>query len=147
VPRHGERTARSPGRSARRRRCALWNGQTQLFDALILHAVSFCRTAFEVSQASQKIVLDAEELALANHKILSRSRRLPDMIARTRRIVTESQDKSGGPGRVALGSCHRARSHSALSQRVEARERRQGDPRYRFARSRKSAVAAWTKGT
>ena len=78
-------------------RYALWSGQTQLFNGPTLHAVFSCRTAVAVSQASQKIVLDTEELAIANHVILSRSQRLLDLTARMRRIVTEPQDKPGTP--------------------------------------------------
>jgi hypothetical protein len=48
--------------------------------------------AVAVSQASQKIVLEAEELTLANHGILSESQRLLDMTARMRRFMTEPQD-------------------------------------------------------
>ena len=73
-------------------RYALWNGQTQLFNGPTLHAVFSCRMAIAVSQASQKIVLDAEELALANHEILSESQRLLDMTGRMRRFMTEPQD-------------------------------------------------------
>jgi hypothetical protein len=81
-------------------RYALWNGQTQLFNGPTFHAVFSCRTAFAVSQASQKIVLDTEELAIANHEILSRSQRLLDMTAQMRRIVTGPQDKPGTPANL-----------------------------------------------
>jgi len=78
-------------------RYALWNGQTQLFNGPTLHAAFSCRTAVAVSQASQKIVLDAEELALANHEILSESQRLLDITARMRRIVQSPRIKAEEP--------------------------------------------------
>ena len=73
-------------------RYALWCGQTQLFNSPTSQAVFSCRTAVEVTQASQQIVLDAEELALANHQILAESRHLIATTARMRQILTEPPD-------------------------------------------------------
>jgi hypothetical protein len=70
-------------------RYALWCGQTQLFNSPTSQAVFSCRTAVEVTQASQQIVLDAEELALANHQILAESRHLIATTARMRQILSE----------------------------------------------------------
>src|SRR5215469_10644072 len=75
-------------------RYALWSGQTQLFNSPTSQAVFSCRTSVEVTQASQKIVLDAEELALANHQILAQSRQLLATTDRMRRIVAELPDKT-----------------------------------------------------
>jgi len=100
-------------------RYALWNGQTQLFNGPTLHAVFSCRTAVEVSQASQKIVLDAEELALANHenplgKPAPTRHDRPNASLRDR-----TPGLKPGAGELALGSCQRVRSHPGLIPRLE----------------------------
>ena len=77
-------------------RYALWNGQTQLFNSPTSQAVFSCRTAVEVTQASQQIVLDAEELALTNHQILAESRHLMATTAQMRRILREPPDRTEG---------------------------------------------------
>jgi len=77
-------------------RYALWCGQTQLFNSPTSQAVFSCRTAVEVTQATQQIVLDAEELALANHQILAESRHLIASTSRLRKILSDSPAMTEG---------------------------------------------------
>src|SRR5215469_6524552 len=84
-------------------RYALWCGQTQLFNSPTSQAVFSCRTAVEVTQASQQIVLDAEELALTNHQILAESRHLIATTAQMRRILREPPDRTEGRAARDIG--------------------------------------------
>ena len=77
-------------------RYAMWDGETRLFSGLTSHAVFSCETAIEVNRMSQSTVLEAEELAINNHKLLRQSRRLLEMTEKMRSVV----------GRLGLADPH-----------------------------------------
>ena len=82
----------------------LWDRQTQVLHGMTGQAVLTGDTAVAVSAASQRIVLEAEELAVEHSKVLARSRRLLEATAAMRRIASETGVDPGTPGNPSYGT-------------------------------------------